>query len=98
MPSVSNNSAIKDLYMQKLSKDEVKKIKQEIVDNANKYTFTDFSKNSFSSSKKLSAGEQILKNTEDFQKFLYTNGIDGSSVKRISELKFTLPSYLDIKV
>ena len=92
----SSNSVIKDLYMQKLSKDEVKQIKQEIVDNANKYTFTDFSQNNFSS-KKLSPGEQILKNSQDFQKMLYENGIDGVSVKRISELNFTSASFLDVK-
>ncbi len=92
----ANNSAIKNLYMQKLSKDEVKKIRQEIVDNANRYTFTDFSLHDFSK-QKLSAGEQILKNTQDFQKFLYSKGINGSSVKRISELNFSLPSYLNIK-
>jgi len=92
----SSNSAIKNLYMQRLSSDEVKKIKQEIVDNSNKYTFTNFASNDFSN-KKLSPGELILKNTQDFQKFLYTNGIDGNSVKRISELNFTQPSFLDIK-
>jgi len=92
----SNNSAIKDLYMQKLSKDDVKKIKQEIVDNANKYTFTDFSKTDFST-QKLSAGEKVLQNSQDFQKFLYSNGIDGVHVRRISELNFTSPSFLDIK-
>ena len=92
----SNSHAIKDLYMKRLSHDEVKKIKQEITDNINKYTFTDFSQNNFSN-KKLSGGELILKNTQDFQKFLYTNGIDGKSVKRISELNFTQASFLDIK-
>ena len=92
----SNSHAIKDLYMKRLSHDEVKKIKQEITDNLNKYTFKDFSQNNFSN-KKLSAGELILKNTQDFQKFLYTNGIDGKYVKRISELNFTQASFLDIK-
>ena len=92
----SNSHAIKDLYMKRLSHDEVKKIKQEITDNINKYTFTDFSQNNFSN-KKLSGGELILKNTQDFQKFLYTNGIDGKSVKRISELNFSQASFLDIK-
>jgi len=96
MQILSNNSVIKDLYMHKLSKDEVKKIRQALVDNANKYTFTNFSTSSFSK-EKLSAGEQIAKNTQDFQKFLYSNGIDGKSVKRVSELNFFLPSYLDIK-
>ena len=92
----SNSQAIKDLYMKRLSHDEVKKIKQEITDNINKYTFKDFSQNNFAN-KKLSAGELILKNTQDFQKFLYTNGIDGKYVKRISELNFTQASFLDIK-
>jgi len=93
----SNTNAIKNLYMKRLTGDEVKKIKQQIVDNANRYTFKDFSKNSFNT-KKLLPGEQILKNTEDFQKFLYSNGIDGNSVKRVSQLNFTAPSYLDVKV
>jgi len=91
----SSTSAIKDLYMKKLSADEVKQIKQELTDNQNKYTFTDFSTDF--STKKLSSGEQIFKNSQDFQKFLYSNGIDGVSVKRISELNFTTPSFLDIK-
>ncbi len=92
----SNANAIKNLYMKRLSSDEVKEIKQQLVDNANKYTFTDFLKNSFHF-QKLSPGEQILKNTEDFQKFLYTNGIDGKYVKRVSELNFSEASFLDIK-
>ncbi|WP_457745586.1 hypothetical protein [Sulfurimonas sp.] len=92
----SNSTVIQDLYLKKLTNDEVKEIKQAIVDNANKYTFTNFSKNDFSSPK-LSVGEQIQKNTQDFQKFLYSNGIDGRSVKRISELNFSTPNYLDIK-
>jgi Mn-containing catalase len=92
----SNSSAIKDLYTQKLSKDEVKQIKQEIADNVNKYTFTDFSQKSYST-KESYWGEKTFQNSQDFQKFLYTNGIDGSSVKRISQLDFSTPSYLDIK-
>jgi len=96
MDITSNQTVIQDLYMKRLTKDEVKEIKQEIVDNANKYTFTDFSKTNFSQ-QKLSVGEQILKNTQDFQSFLYSNGIDGRSVKRISQLDFSSPSYLDIK-
>jgi hypothetical protein len=92
----SNSSAIKGLYTQKLSDDEVKQIKQEIADNAKKYAFTDFSQTN-GSTKELSVGEKILKNSQEFQKFLYDNGLDGSSVKRVSQLDFSLPSYLDIK-
>jgi hypothetical protein len=92
----SSSSAIKDLYTQKLSKDEVKQIKQEIADNVNKYTFTDFSKKSYST-KESYWGEKTFQNSQDFQKFLYTNGIDGSSVKRVSQLTFEKPSFLDIK-
>jgi len=96
MQITSNSHAIKNLYMKKLSHDEVKKIKQEIRDNINKYTFKDFSQHNFPT-KKLSAGELVLKNTQDFQKFLYSNGIDGKYVKRISELNFTQAAFLDIK-
>jgi len=92
----SSSSVIKDLYMQKLSSDEVKELKQEIKANQNKYTFTDFTQSDLST-KKLSNGELILKNSQDFQKFLYENGIDGTSVKRISELNFTSPEFLDVK-
>lgn len=94
----SNQSAIKNLFMKKLSHDDVKKIKQEIVDNANKYTFTNFAKNDFSVNKKLSSGELILKNNMEFQKFLYSKGIDGISATRVSDLQFNKPSFLDTKV
>jgi len=93
----SNSNTIQNLYMHRLSKDEVKKIKQQIVDNANRYTFTNFAK--FTKAKKdLSVGEKIQQNLQEFQKFLYSNGIDGRSVKRISELSFTKPAFLDVKV
>ncbi|MEO1937857.1 MAG: hypothetical protein ABGW85_04390 [Sulfurimonas sp.] len=92
----STDNIIQNLYMKRLNSDEVKKIKQAVVDNANKYTFRDFSMKDYSN-KELSAGEQILKNSQDFQKFLYTNGIDGRSVRRISELTFDTPSFLNIK-
>ena len=93
----TTNNVIKDLYMQRLTKDEVKEIKQAIVDNANKYTFTNFSKFKFAS-KDISVGQKIQNNIEDFQKFLYANGIDGKSVTKVSQLTFTNSSFLDIKV
>ncbi len=92
----SNTNVIQNLYMKRLSSDEVKELKQAVVDNANKYVFTDFSLKDYSK-KELSSGEQILKNSQDFQKFLYDNGIDGRSVRRISELTFDTPSFLNIK-
>jgi hypothetical protein len=82
--------------MKPLSSDEVKELKQAVVDNANKYVFTDFSLKDYSK-KEFSSGEQILKNSQDFQKFLYDSGIDGRSVRRISELTFDTPSFLNIK-
>jgi len=92
----SSDNIIQNLYMKPLSSDEAKELKQAVVDNANKYTFTDFSNKDYSK-KELSSGEQILKNSQDFQKFLYDNGIDGRSVRRISELTFDTPSFLNIK-
>ena len=83
--------------MHKLSNDEVKKIKQAVVDNATKYTFTDFTKNNIAINK-LSPAEKIQQNNFEFQKFLYANGIDGTSVRRVSELNFVAPSFLDFKV
>jgi len=96
MQIASNSSVIKNLYMHKLSGDEVKKIKQQIVDDVGKYTFSNFS--NFKNEKNLSADEKIEKNIEEFQELLYENGIDGKSVKRISELNPTKPAFLDMKV
>ena len=92
----SNKSVLKNFYFQKLSKEDVKEIKQTLVDNANRYTFKDLSLNDYSA-KKLSAGELVQKNSMEFQKFLYEKGIDGNSIKRISQLNFTPPAFLDIK-
>ena len=93
----SNSTVIQNLFMHKLSGDEVKKIKQQIVDNASKYTFTDFSKFE-SADENLLAGEKIQKNIQEFQEFLYSNGIDGKNIKRVSELNLTQASFLDVKV
>ena len=93
----SSFNGIQNLYMHRLSSDEVKKIKQQIVDEAGKYTFKEFS--SFTQdSGDLSGDDRIQKNLQDFQKFLYNSGIDGKSVKRISELSFSKPAFLDVKV
>jgi len=97
MQILSSSNGIQNLYMHRLSGDEVKKIKQQIVDNANKYTFTNFTKFT-KADKDLSSGERIQKNLQEFQKFLYSNGIDGKKVKRISELNFIKPAFLDVKV
>ncbi len=97
MQIASGSSVIQNLYMHKLSGDEVKKIKQQIVDNANKYTFTDFSKFK-NEDENLSVGEKIQKSIQEFQEFLYSNGIDGKSVKRVSELNLTQASFFDVKV
>jgi thiamine pyrophosphate-dependent acetolactate synthase large subunit-like protein len=83
--------------MKPLTKDEVKELKQAVVDNANRYIFTNFQQQDYSK-KDLAPGEQVLKNTQDFQKFLIANGIDGKYVKRLSELNFQKTSFLDIKV
>jgi hypothetical protein len=92
----SNNNLFRNLYTKPLDKDEVKELKQAIVDNANRYTFKSFTQEQ-PLYQNLSSSEKIMKNTEDFQKFLYENGIDGKSVRRISELTFDTPSFLNIK-
>jgi hypothetical protein len=96
MQVLSQSSSIKSLYVQKISKDELKKIKQELFENKNRYTFRSTSSID-NLHTKLSGWQQILKNSEDFQKFLYSNGIDGTNVKRVSELTFNPPAFLDIK-
>ena len=92
----SNNNLFRNFYTKPLDKDEVKELKQAIVDNANRYTFKNFTQEQ-PLYQNLSSSEKIMKNTEDFQKFLYENGIDGKSVRRISELTFDTPSFLNIK-
>ena len=91
-----NGYTIKNLYMKRLSNDEVKQIKEEIAKSEEKFTFSAFSNESISKNK-LSGGELVAKNSQDFQKFLYSQGIDGVNVKRVSELTFSQPSFLDIK-
>jgi len=81
--------------MKRLNKDEVKAIKKELENNVAKYIFTDYRPKNFT---KLSPQEQIIKNTQEFQTFLYSNGLGGNSATRVSQLTFSLPAYLNVKV
>jgi hypothetical protein len=84
------------VYRQPLTKDEFKSLKEAVELNANKYTFKDFAYDN-APDKKLFGSELALKNSQDFQKFLYDNGIDGVHVRRISELDFGIPTFFDTK-
>ena len=95
MQILPTSSYIKPLYTQKLSHDEVKKIKREIVENVNRYTFTDFVAKNISWHK-LSPSEKIFKNMQDFQNFLYNNRLIGKNSTKISQFTFSKPAFLDM--
>ncbi len=72
---------IKPLYTEKLTKDEAKELRQQIVDNANAYTFN-------STSVQVGvAGKQddFLSAYEEFQSFLDDIGYEGGPIAELSQ-------------
>jgi len=99
MDIASNGTILQSgLYTKRLDSSEIKALRESASNSMNKYTFKEFSQNNFFQKEELSVGEKILKTSEEFSRFLYENGIDGVHVKRISELTFIAPSFLDTKV
>ena len=77
---ISQNSIIKDLYMKKLSSNEVKEIKKEIAKNVKEIALG-------VQTKQTNVEETISKivsNFQDFQSFLQSVGYDGK--KSIADL------------
>lgn len=71
----------KTLFTEKLTKDETKELRQQIVDNANAYTFASVNvQNGVSNQKDI-----ITQNYEEFQNFLKDIGYDGKPIAELSK-------------
>lgn len=79
--SAKSSVAGKTLFTEKLTKDEVKELRQQIVDNANAYTFASVNVQNGISNKK----DVITQNYEDFQNFLKDIGYDGKPIAELSQ-------------
>lgn len=76
-----DSNPIKPLYTQKLTKDEVKEIKEQIVQNSNAFTFN---------STNIQVGileqkDEFLWAYEEFQSFLKDIGYDGGPIAQLSK-------------
>lgn len=85
-PSAAQNSAKssvvgKTLFTEKLTADEVKELKQQIVDNANAYTFQSTGIQSSVATQK----DQFAQAYEDFQNFLKDIGYNGKPIAELSQ-------------
>ena len=80
MNQTQNSSAIKSLYTEKLSKDEVKEIRAQLQENINKFAFDSLSSQSVSTGKGI---EQLQ--YEDFQGFLSDIGYEGKPIAELSQ-------------
>ncbi len=76
-----SKSVIKNLYTEKLTKDEAKELKQAVVDNANTFTF----KSVETQTATLSIKEKFEKDYNDFQSFLKDIGYNGSPIAELSQ-------------
>ena len=88
MPNMSANiqkenvTGVKNLYTEKLTKDEAKELRQQIVDNANAFTF----KSTSIQSTITNAGvDKFTQDYEDFQSFLKGIGYDGKPIAQLSK-------------
>jgi len=73
----SKSSAIKDLYTQKLTSDEVKEIRKEIQQNINKFA-TYQTRNDTNLTNRDKNVDSIVDNFQHFLKFLEGIGYDGN--------------------
>jgi len=78
-------SPIKSLYTQKLSKDEVKEIKEQIIQSSNAFTFnhTNVQVGIFEQK------DDFLSDYEEFQSFLKDIGYEGGSIANLSQEEAT---------
>jgi hypothetical protein len=87
MPNVSANvqkekvNEIKSLYTEKLSKDEVKELRQQIVENANAYMF----KSTSIQANVISTQDKFTQDYEDFKSFLSEIGYEGKPIAELSQ-------------
>ena len=79
--STNNPSIIKDLYTEKLSKDEVKEIRAQIIEDAHAYTF----KSASVQTNALSLEDKFAQAYEEFQSFLSEIGYEGKPIAELSQ-------------
>ncbi|QSZ41192.1 hypothetical protein GJV85_03375 [Sulfurimonas aquatica] len=78
---LSSTTGIKNLYTEKLSKDEVKEIRAQIVKNANAFTF----KATSIQSNTLSLEDKFTQAYDEFQSFLKDIGYKGQPIAELSQ-------------
>ena len=79
--SANHSSTIKNLYTEKLSKDEVKELRAQIVANAHAFTF----KSASIQTNLMSIEDKFVQDYEDFQTFLSDIGYTGQSIADLSQ-------------
>jgi len=76
-----NTSGIKNLYTEKLTKDEVTELKAQVIENAHAFTFESTNIQSAT----LSIGDKFNQDYQDFQSFLSDIGYDGKPIAELSQ-------------
>ncbi len=85
MGSIKNSSVIKPLYTEKISKDEVKDIREQLSKNANAMAFNSASvQTTFTSSE-----DRFALQYQDFQDFLSDIGYEGKPIAELSKEEAT---------
>ena len=79
--SINNPSAIKDLYTEKLSKDEVKELRAQIIENAHAFTF----KSTSVQTNAISLEDKFTQAYKEFQSFLSEVGYEGKAIAELSQ-------------
>ena len=79
--STNNPSIMKDLYTEKLSKDEVKELRAQIIENAHAYTF----KSTSIQTNALSLEDKFTQAYEEFQSILGDIGYEGKPIAELSK-------------
>lgn len=79
--TAQNSTGIKNLYTEKLTKDEAKELKAQVVENANAFAFKSVS----IQSNTLSVEDKFAKDYEEFQSFLKDIGYEGQSIAELSQ-------------
>ena len=81
LTSKENSIGIKNLYTQKLSKDEAKELKEQVVQNANAFSFKSLN----IQSNTLSLEDKFEKDYKEFQTFLKDIGYEGKNIAELSK-------------
>ena len=77
----NNPSAVKNLYTEKLTKDEAKELKAQVLENANAYMF----KSTSIQANTLSLEDKFAQAYGDFQSFLSGIGYEGKPIAELSQ-------------